>query len=111
MNDLLPLLGLGLSLVTALATFVLWLRRPGEDAAGLVRDLDTATRVQLAAQSARVDVLEERVKHMPTSDELTQLEGEMRAISAQLSAVADQLPSVKSALTRIENYLLSERNK
>lgn len=106
MNDVLPYLTAALSLATALATFVLWMRRPGEDATELVRELQTSTRVAMAAQSARVDVLEERVRHVPTSEELAQLEGEVRALSTSINGIAAQVNSVNGAVRRIEEFLL-----
>lgn len=85
---------IGLSLAT-------WLRRPGEE----------ATRAaQSAAQSAellrgRVDVLEERLKHMPSLVELSRVEGTVRSIQATLQGMNELQAAVRATVTRIESYL------
>lgn len=80
------------------ALVVIWLRKPGQDAA-----------VAVDHMKGRVDVLEERIKHMPTTDELTELEGTVKAIKATLEGMATSHESVRTTLIRVENYLLNHK--
>ena len=84
--------------VQTVALVVIWLRKPGQDASAAVGKMKT-----------RVDVLEERIKHMPTTDELTELEGTVKAIKATLDGMADSHDVVRTTLTRVENYLLNHK--
>ena len=81
------------------ALVMLWLRKPGEDA-GKKAD----------AVSGRVSLLEERLKHMPTSDELTELEGTVRAMDAKLNSLQEHQEQMRRTLARIEDYLLNHRS-
>jgi outer membrane murein-binding lipoprotein Lpp len=94
-----------LDLVQVVAIVALWLRKPGEDAgakadavARLVKDI-----------AGRVDVLEERMKHMPSSTELADLEGTVKAINAKLDGMHHNQEAVGRTLSRIEDYLLKHQ--
>lgn len=76
----------------------LWLRKPGEQAGEKV-----------VAMEARVGVIEERIRHMPTADELTELEGTVKAIDAKLGGMDDAVKTTRSAVVRIEEFLRANR--
>jgi hypothetical protein len=78
---------------------LLWLRKPGQDAARAAE-----------AVKGRVDVLEERLKHMPTSDELSDLEGTVKAIKASMDGLAAAQLALAGTAARIEHYLLNHRD-
>lgn len=85
-----------MDLVQTIGLVALWLRKPGETASE-----------QVSVLTGRVDVLEERIKHMPSSSELAELEGTVKAIQASLQGIQESQASVKAAVARIEQYLLS----
>lgn len=100
----------GLAFITvanAVAAVVLWLRRPGDDA------MQTATVAlgKIAAIETRQAVLEERLNHMPTSDELTELEGTVRELNSSLKGMREFQDSLRATLSRVEGYLLSQGNR
>lgn len=80
------------------ALVVIWLRKPGQDAAQAVDHI-----------KGRVDVLEERIKHMPTTNELTELEGTVQAIKSTLDGLASMHDGMRKSLSRVEDYLLNHR--
>jgi hypothetical protein len=104
-----------------------WLRKPGEAAvAGLatLRDhVDTQHKAlsgDMAVLRRHVDdqhqavhnnlaVLGERIAHMPTSEELAELAGSVKALAASQEALASAQERMSSSLTRIENYLLNNK--
>jgi hypothetical protein len=106
---------------------VTWLRKPGEDAvAGLatLRDhVDTQHKAiagDVATLRRHVDdqhqavhnnlaVLGERIAHMPTSEELAELAGSVKALAASQEALASAQDRMSQSLTRIENYLLNNK--
>lgn len=93
--------GVLMDIAQTVAVVALWLRRPGQEAGHKV-----------VAVEGRVDVLEERIKHMPTTTELTELEGTVNAIKATLDGMQQSQDVQRATLVRIENYLLSHgRNK
>lgn len=95
-----------LGVINTLAVLALWLRRPGEDATKALEAHRTATTEAMGAMKGRVDVLEERVRHVATSEELVQLEGEVRSLKAGIDGITSQLGGVRSAVARIEDFLL-----
>lgn len=83
-----------------------WLRKPGEEAARAVTDLRQSVQDEQRAVLARMATFEERLRHMPTSEELTQLEGTVKAIDARIGALTDSMSTVRTQLGRIEQWLL-----
>jgi predicted nucleic acid-binding Zn-ribbon protein len=79
----------------AVAIVLLWLRRPGKEAQERVDDL-----------SSELDVLRERLNHMPLRNELTKLEGSVASMQASLTAMQESAQVTRATVTRIEAYLL-----
>jgi hypothetical protein len=90
-------------------TVALWLRKPGEDAGRAVDTLRQHVDGGLGALRAQHQVMEERIRHMPTSEELAELEGTVRGISVQTAGLAESMQTVRGQLNRIENYLLQAK--
>lgn len=95
-DDWIKLLGLALHAVEMLAIAALWLRKPGESASEAVATL-----------SGRVDVLQERISHMPDTGEHEELKGTVKAVQASLAAIQETQASTRAAVARVEQYLLS----
>ncbi len=87
-----------LDILQTAVIFMLWLRKPGEDAKGDLEKL-----------RAQLGVFEERIKHMPSKEELTHLEGNFKAISAKLQGVEDMVNNTRSGVQRIEDFLRHNR--
>lgn len=100
-----------ITLINSVAAFLLWLRKPGQDASTEIAAFKSAAAEVAGGFKGRLDVLEERVAHMPTDEELAHLKGEMHGLSAQLSGMSEQMLPVRQALDRIQHYLLTERHK
>lgn len=90
-------------------TAVLWLRKPGEDAAIAVDALRADVDDKLKSQSEQITEIRAHMQHMPTNDELMQLEGTVRQINERTTGMADGMSTVRASLNRIEDYLLRER--
>ena len=96
----LPWVAMLLGLGNSLAALFLWLRKPGADAEKLVAELST-----------QVGVLKERVSHVSTSTELTELEGTVKAVQATLEGFRVEQAALRVTLTRVENFLLSQGHR
>jgi ElaB/YqjD/DUF883 family membrane-anchored ribosome-binding protein len=105
MPDIRDLVLFALTLGNLVANIALWLRKPGEDAGQAVQTLRSETRESISSLRGRADVMEERVKHMPTTDELTELEGQFSAIRERLVGLDDTTKNTRAAVQRIEDYL------
>lgn len=90
-------------------TVIIWLRKPGADAGAAVRALEQDQRLKHGEISGRLFTLEERVKHMPTSDELSELEGAVKAINERTAGLAEAIGTVRTTLGRIETFLLQHK--
>lgn len=88
-------------------TFKAWAAKPGEDAARAAM----AASVAADLIKGRMDVLEERIKHMPNSQELTELEGTVRAIKSTLDGMAETMAGLRATMALVQQFLLTERNK
>jgi hypothetical protein len=94
-----------LDLAQCIVLIVLWLRKPGQDAG------DKAAAALLAAQAvaSRLDVIDERLRHMPSETKLAELEGDFKAMSATLEAMQESQDTVRGTVQRIEQFLLNSR--
>jgi predicted nucleic acid-binding Zn-ribbon protein len=90
-------------------TIAMWLRKPGEDAGAAVDALRTEHGNQLAKVVQRLVGIETDMRHMPTSEELAQLEGTVKQIAERTEAMTDNMSTVRTQLNRIENYLLDKK--
>ena len=77
---------------------VTWTRKPGEEASQAVETM-----------SSRIAVIEERIAHMPTSEELAELAGTVKALSAELAGVNASQVAISRQLNRIEDFLLKTK--
>ncbi|MEY2688198.1 MAG: hypothetical protein RL375_2396 [Pseudomonadota bacterium] len=97
------------AVVQAAAIVALWLRKPGETAGEAVIVLRQDVARDAGALKGRIDVLEERVRHMPTTEELRKVEGELLAIKAQINGLEDDVKSTRSGVARIEDFLRNSK--
>lgn len=95
--------------ILAVISLVVWLRKPGEDAAAAVNVLRTELTARHAALSERQTITEERLRHMPTSEQLAKLEGSIRSLETETEGQSKQLVSMATQLNRIESYLLHNK--
>ena len=111
MPDLPPnmkdLLIIGNLLLSGVLSIAMWLRKPGEDAGKAVDTLRRETAEEVAEMGHRVTVVEQQIKHMPTSSEMAELDGTVRSISMQNSGLAEAIGTMRRQLDRIETFLLN----
>jgi hypothetical protein len=82
----------------SIVTLTLWLRKPGEDAGKKIAELQT-----------RQDVMDERMKHVPTVTDLNELENRLGALLARMEGMVDKVSSTSNAVQRIEDFLRQSR--
>ena len=108
-------------LVMAVISLVIWLRKPGEDAKQAVNKLGEdakravdSLRADLDARmhehSTRLTSVETHLSHMPTSEELAELEGTVKQIQAHTVGLTEALGQARQQLNRIEGYLLRSKD-
>ncbi|WP_339844329.1 DUF2730 family protein [uncultured Halopseudomonas sp.] len=62
-------------------------------------------------QDSRILTLEQQLLHMPDSQQMSELAGDMKAIKAELAGVARELAPLARSLDRINDYLLNARSQ
>ena len=88
-----------------LLTAAMWLRKPGLDAQEAVKRLETAvTRMEADAR-----VMAERLRHLPSADEVAELARDMATVKADNKAQTSALEKVSGQLVRIEEFLRNNR--
>lgn len=70
-----------------------------------------ALSARLATQDTRIVTLEQQILHLPDSQQLADLAGDMKAIKAELSGLARELAPLTRSVDRINDYLLSARSQ
>lgn len=85
--------------------FLLWLRRPGEGAAKRVEDLERASATRIGEIEKHMAVMKEQLANVPRNDELSEIEGSIKALLVQVHSVSEQIVDAKKAVTRIEDWL------
>lgn len=99
-------LNLGLIVWNIGLTAALWMRKPGIEAAAAVRGLETAQGQRHDALAHRVVTLEERVRHMPASEDLARVEGAVQALDERAKGLTEAVTTIRASVARIENFLL-----
>lgn len=99
-------------------TLTMWLRKPGADAATAVALMQQAITRQdqynataMSELRAKNDLLEERVKHLPTHGDIRALVDDVADMKGQVTAVSEGQHRQQRVLERIEDWLNGQRNK
>lgn len=100
-----------LDLAQSLALVVLWLRKPGQDAATAVNTLRAHVDDLASDLRDRQALIEERIAHMPSDAELAKLEGAMKVIDARTLGMADNVVTLRGQMNRLEDYIHSLTTK
>lgn len=102
-------LKVGLIVWNVLLTGVVWLRKPGQDAQQAVARVERRISSEVAKIDHRLVVAEERLKHMPTSDQFNELTGTVRRLEATTEHQNETLAALRASLARVESYLLTSK--
>jgi predicted nucleic acid-binding Zn-ribbon protein len=114
--DTLKYVVLLLDVAQTLLIAVLWMRKPGQDAKAEV----AAARSEMAEQRARIDVMAEQLRHIPTDAELAELSGRLSTAIAhldqakatalvQFEAVKEQMSALRASVRSLEDFLRHNR--
>ncbi len=98
-------------------TAATWLRKPGLDATAAAKKIeaDFGVTVRLHreeserlmhAHALRLQAVELSLKHIPSREELAELEATMREVAERQNGLGLEMKHVHSAVTRIEQHLL-----
>lgn len=85
-------------IATALIGIAAWLRKPGDDALKALEKLQEENADMHQQDRTQLATLQERIKHMPTSEELAELEGTVKAIDERTLGMGKQLDRIESFL-------------
>ena len=121
-RDLNSWLGLGQTLWLIALSAVVWLRKPGTQAQESVKGLQEAMvrqteelthtmQKQHHALDLRLKAVETDMKHMPTSDEMSRLDGAVRVVAEQTRSMAASVDGLRGQLARIESFLLNQKGQ
>lgn len=94
-------------ILSGINTAVVWLRRPGEEAKKSIEALDERLDNEMGDLATRLQVVEQRMQHMPTDEELATLRGDVQAVKAVVEGQRDLLKRVEHQQTLILEQLLT----
>jgi predicted nucleic acid-binding Zn-ribbon protein len=96
-------------LATGIMAFVMWMRKPGEDAGKSIDAFKSEVSTMMNAQSERISRIEETLKHIPTDDELQVLNGSLREANARIEAVSHGQQRLLNQMDLIQRFLMEKK--
>ena len=87
----------------------MWLRKPGVDAAAAIAKLGNDQALVNGAHRDRLLSMETEIKHMPTADDLRELDGSIKAIRSEIQGMAAAYVRQEAQVTRIADYLMNNK--
>jgi hypothetical protein len=94
--------------VVMLGLFVfVWLRKPGEDAKKQLAAIEQQTGERLVSLETDVKVIKERMVHIPSKEELAELEGRLATLLAHIDGLRVAVDITRGSVARIEDFLRS----
>jgi hypothetical protein len=100
-------LDIAVIVLSGINTAVVWLRRPGEEAKRSLQTLGERIDDELGELATRLQVVEQRMQHMPTDEELATLRGDVQQVMAIVNGQRDLLKRVEHQQTLILEQLLA----
>lgn len=93
-----------------------WFATRDKDNAQHIKAVETALSNRIAEYSVkmndltnRVSGVEQTLKYMPSQDEISELQGDMKAIKANQEATQREWHTIRQSLNRIEDFLLKAK--
>ncbi|WP_158595802.1 DUF2730 family protein [Oleomonas cavernae] len=71
----------------------------------------TTTNSEMATLGSRTLLIENELKHLPSSDDISELRAEISGLSGKMSGVAQEQSAQRATLSRIEDHLLANRGR
>ncbi|WP_151730342.1 DUF2730 family protein [Acinetobacter junii] len=68
----------------------------------------SASAQELAELRVRVVQIENSIKDMPSKEELAEIEGDIKVLTANIGSIANSVEKVDKAVTRIESHLIDK---
>ncbi len=65
--------------------------------------------LKMTELTSRVTTVEQTLKYMPSQDEISELQGDMKAIKANQEATQREWHTIRQSLNRIEDFLLKAK--
>lgn len=69
----------------------------------------TAKAADMTELALRVNTLEEQMRHLPDSDLINELAGDMKAVQAELKGIKESLAPLHRSIDRVNDYLLQQK--
>jgi len=93
-----------------------WFATRDKDNAQHIKAVEEALSQRIAAYSLKMTDLntkvvgiEQTLKYMPSQDEISELQGDMKAIKANQEATQREWHTIRQSLNRIEDFLLKAK--
>ena len=91
--------------ISASSVIVVWLKAPGQSIARKLGEI----REDLKKHDRRIQRVEQEIKHLPTSEEVAELQIGVTRLEGDMKRIEETLGGVKSTVQSIDNYLRQNR--
>ena len=98
-----------LNILGTLAVFAYtWIATRDKDNTKHIKAVEEVLNSKVAECSNRLVNVEQALKYMPSQDEISELQGDMKAIKANQEATQREWHTIRLSLNRIEDFLLKK---
>lgn len=85
-----------------------WIATRDKDNTKHIKAVEEVMNTRLAEYGNRMINVEQALKYMPSQDEISELQGDMKAIKANQEATQREWHTIRLSLNRIEDFLLKK---
>lgn len=88
------------------AVIYTWIATSDKDNSQHIKAVEEAMTRKIVEHSSRLDRVETSLEHIPTQQELAELQGDMKSVKTAQDAIREDFRTVRQSLNRIEDFLL-----
>lgn len=96
------------TLVSIGAIIYTWIATKDKDNSQHIKAVEEALGKSIATHSSRLDKIETALMHIPTQDELAELQGDMKAVKEAQQSMRTEIETMRKSVDRILDYLLNK---
>ncbi len=85
-----------------------WVATRDKDNSQHIKAVEVALGAKIADHASRIDRLEAGMEHVPSSSEISELMGDLKAMQATQEAAHREMHGMRLAVNRIEDFLLKK---
>jgi uncharacterized coiled-coil protein SlyX len=100
---------LGILVLPMVSIVYTWIATRDKDNSKHIKAVEATLNEAVARHQSRIEQMEVNLRHLPRADELADVRAEMSSMQATQESLLRDMQATRSAVTRIETFLLEGR--